>query len=162
MDAGEGAGRSCHTLRDSQHAACRSGVRQRRGPASPAGSAVTARSATSPAVQVRFANACLKLRENVDGPGTSEWFRLAVIHGGMPPLSERTHPEYCAHRRAFSVVLFFPLHWILVCTSTKLADCAPLPDLLIAPTGAPFNPLPPPPHDLILVSIMNTELAANM
>jgi len=43
----------------------------------------------------------MKMRENVDGvPGTSQYFRLAVMHGGMAPLSEDTHPEYCAHRRA--------------------------------------------------------------
>ena len=39
------------------------------------------------------------MRENTDGPGTSLYFKLAVIHGGMPPLSRSEYPEYCAHRR---------------------------------------------------------------
>ena len=41
----------------------------------------------------------LKMRENTDGPGTSPYFKLAVMHGGMPPLSRAEYPEYCAHRR---------------------------------------------------------------
>mmetsp|Transcript_26713 Transcript_26713/g.61493 ORF Transcript_26713/g.61493 Transcript_26713/m.61493 type:complete len:761 (+) Transcript_26713:81-2363(+) len=50
--------------------------------------------------QDRFAAAVLKMRENDDGkPGTSQYFRLAVIHGGMNPLPEANYPEYCAHRR---------------------------------------------------------------
>ena len=50
--------------------------------------------------QRRIANAILKMRENEAGvAGSSQYFRLAVIHGGMPPLSEHDYPEYCAHRR---------------------------------------------------------------
>ena len=51
----------------------------------------------SQAEQERFATAVLKMRENDEGrPGSSQYFRLAVIHGGMEPLP---NPEYCAHRR---------------------------------------------------------------
>jgi len=41
------------------------------------------------------------MRENKNGvPGTSEYFRLAVIHGGMPDGSTRDrYPEFCVHRR---------------------------------------------------------------
>jgi len=50
--------------------------------------------------QERIAAAIMKMRENDDGvPGSSQYFRLAVLHGGMPPLSEHEYPEYCAHRR---------------------------------------------------------------
>ena len=50
--------------------------------------------------QRRVAAAVLKMRQNEDGvPGSSQFFRLAVIHGGMPPLAEEEFPEYCAHRR---------------------------------------------------------------
>mmetsp|Transcript_7945 Transcript_7945/g.17639 ORF Transcript_7945/g.17639 Transcript_7945/m.17639 type:complete len:807 (+) Transcript_7945:107-2527(+) len=52
------------------------------------------------AEQDRFAAAVMKMRENDDGlPGSSQYFRLAVIHGGMNPLPEDKYPEYCAHRR---------------------------------------------------------------
>jgi len=52
------------------------------------------------AEQERVAAAVIKMRENDDGvAGTSQFFRLAVIHGGMPPLSDEKYPEYCAHRR---------------------------------------------------------------
>jgi len=49
--------------------------------------------------QERYAAALMKMRENVDGPGTSPFFRLALMHGGMPPLSKAEAPEYCSHRR---------------------------------------------------------------
>eukprot|EP01047_Picozoa_sp_COSAG01_P110262 COSAG01_NODE_39094_length_481_cov_0.814136_1_plen_116_part_01 len=55
--------------------------------------------------QERFAAAVNQMRENTEGPGTSPFFKLAVMHGGMPPLSQREFPEYCAHRREC-----FP-HW---------------------------------------------------
>ncbi|KAK7231063.1 metalloendopeptidase [Aureococcus anophagefferens] len=46
----------------------------------------------------RYAAAVLKMRENKDGaPGTSEYFRLAVMHGGMPELPRASFPEYCVH-----------------------------------------------------------------
>ena len=58
------------------------------------------------AEQERVARAIMKMRENeVDEatgravPGSSQYFRLAVIHGGMPPLSEHEYPEFCSHRR---------------------------------------------------------------
>ena len=52
------------------------------------------------AEQERFARAMLKMRENDGGKrGTSQYFRLAAIHGGLPPLSEKECPEYCVHRR---------------------------------------------------------------
>ena len=58
------------------------------------------------AEQERVARAIMKMRENeVDEatgravPGSSQYFRLAVIHDGMPPLSEHEYPEYCSHRR---------------------------------------------------------------
>ena len=57
------------------------------------------------AEQERYAAALNKIRENVAGPGTSPFFKLAVMHGGMPPLSHSGYPEYCAHRREC-----FP-HW---------------------------------------------------
>ncbi|KAH8091503.1 metalloendopeptidase [Aureococcus anophagefferens] len=51
-----------------------------------------------PALQERYAAAVLKMRENKDGaPGTSEYFRLAVMHGGMPELPRASFPEYCVH-----------------------------------------------------------------
>jgi len=53
----------------------------------------------SEAEQLRVAAAINKMRENDDGKGSSQFFRLACIHGGLPPLSEHEAPEYCAHRR---------------------------------------------------------------
>ena len=50
--------------------------------------------------QLRVAAAYAKMRENEAGvPGSSPYFRLAVVHGGLPPLSHEQAPEYCAHRR---------------------------------------------------------------
>ncbi len=49
--------------------------------------------------QERFAAAMMKMRENSDGPGSSPYFKLAVVHGGMPPLDSAMYPEYCAHGR---------------------------------------------------------------
>ena len=56
--------------------------------------------------QERIARAFLKMRENIGGSGTSPYFKMAVIHGGMPPLSTKKYPEYCAHRRT----CFAPWH----------------------------------------------------
>lgn len=51
-------------------------------------------------LQVRYAKAVLKMRENKNGvPGTSEYFRLAVVHGGMPELDSSKYPVYCVHGR---------------------------------------------------------------
>jgi hypothetical protein len=48
----------------------------------------------------RISNAYLKMRENKNGkPGTSEYFRLAVMHGGFPGLSRSEYPEFCCHGR---------------------------------------------------------------
>ena len=49
------------------------------------------------AEQERFGRAMQKLRENTSGPGTSEYLRLAAIHGGMPSFTEMA--EYCVHGR---------------------------------------------------------------
>jgi hypothetical protein len=50
--------------------------------------------------QERYAAAVLKMRENDDGiPGSSQYFKLAVVHGGMHPLDATKYPEFCAHRR---------------------------------------------------------------
>lgn len=63
----------------------------------------------SQAEQDRFAAAVMKMRENKDGQaGSSEYFRCAVLHGGMPPLSEEDFPEYCAHRRECFPTWHFP------------------------------------------------------
>jgi len=49
--------------------------------------------------QKRIANAYMKMRENIDGPGTSIYFKMAVIHGGMRNFPRSKYPEFCAHRR---------------------------------------------------------------
>ena len=49
--------------------------------------------------QERFARACLKMRENGAGPGTSPYFQLAALHGGFPPYPRSEHPSYCSHGR---------------------------------------------------------------
>lgn len=52
--------------------------------------------------QERVAAAFLRMMTDLDDgvPGTSQYFRLAVIHGGMPrDLPADAYPEYCAHRR---------------------------------------------------------------
>ena len=47
--------------------------------------------------QERFAAAMMKMRENRDGPGSSPYFKLAVVHGGMPPLdSARSVASRCS------------------------------------------------------------------
>ena len=54
------------------------------------------------AKQERAARAFLRMMHDLDDgiPGTSQYFKLAVVHGGMPGLLPASdYPEYCAHRR---------------------------------------------------------------
>ena len=52
------------------------------------------------AEQERVAAAVNKMRENDGGKkGSSQFFRLAAIHGGLPPLDPGEFPEYCVHGR---------------------------------------------------------------
>ena len=52
-----------------------------------------------PDERARIGAAIKKMMTNDGGKGSSQFYRLAAIHGGFPPLSRSEAPEYCVHGR---------------------------------------------------------------